>query len=52
VDTTSIREPRPEVPPEKRLKELEETYRHEILDVEERCELNDRVVRLRRRLGL
>jgi hypothetical protein len=30
---------------------LEESYRHELMDEEERQELRDRVLRLRRRLG-
>jgi hypothetical protein len=33
-----------------RLKELEERYRHELLSDEERQELRDRVLKLRRRL--
>ena len=37
---------------EKRLALLEERYRHELMDVEERQELCDRVLRLRRRFGL
>jgi hypothetical protein len=52
VDTTSIREPRPKVPPEKHLAKLEERYRHELIDAEERLELRKRILRLRRRLGL
>jgi hypothetical protein len=48
---TIIREPRSEVTPEKRLKELEETYRHEILDPEERLELHERILRIQRRLN-
>jgi hypothetical protein len=53
VDTTSIREPHPKVPSEaeKRLEKLEERYRHELMDDEERLELRDRVLALRRRLG-
>ena len=31
---------------------LEESYRHELMDEDERQELRDRVLRLRRRLGL
>jgi hypothetical protein len=34
------------------LADLEERYRHELMDDEERCELRDRVLRLRRRLRL
>ena len=33
------------------LRSLEERYRHELMDDEERQELRDRVLRLRRRLG-
>jgi hypothetical protein len=36
---------------QKRLAQLEERYRHELMDDEERQELRDRVVRLRRKLG-
>lgn len=36
--------------PEARLLRLEEVYRHEILDDEERCELLDVIVRLRRKV--
>ena len=52
MDTRIIREPHPKVPNEgeKRLARLEERYRHELLDVEERCELRERI--LRRKLGL
>jgi hypothetical protein len=34
------------------LERLEERYRHELMDDEERQEVRDRVLRLRRRLGL
>ena len=37
---------------QKRLAKLEERYRHELLGDEERQELHDRVLHLRRRLGL
>ena len=37
---------------EKRLALLEERYRHELTDAEERLELRERILRLRRRLGL
>jgi hypothetical protein len=47
VDNTSIREPRPKIPPEKRLAYLEERLAHELMDDEEREELRDRIVRLR-----
>jgi hypothetical protein len=49
VDTRIIREPRPKVPPEKRLALLEERYRHELMNDEGRQELRDRVLALRRR---
>jgi hypothetical protein len=52
VDTRIIRKPRSKVPPEERLARLEERYRHELMDDEERQELRDRVLALRRRLGL
>jgi len=50
VDTPSIREPRPKVPPEKRLAYLEERLAHELMDDEERQQLRDQVLRLRRRM--
>ncbi len=37
---------------EKRLAKLEERYRHELAHVAERCELRERILHLRRRLGL
>jgi hypothetical protein len=49
VDTRSIRTPSTQVPAEKRLAALEERYRHEILDTDERCELRERILRLRLR---
>ncbi len=52
MDTRSIRTPSTEVPAEKeRLEKLEERLAHELMDEEERQELNDQVLRLRRRLG-
>jgi hypothetical protein len=55
VDTRSIRTPEvPASPPsteEERLARLEERLRHELMDDEERQELRDRVLALRRRLG-
>jgi hypothetical protein len=36
---------------EKKLADLEERLRHADLGIEERCELEDRVLRLRRRLS-
>jgi hypothetical protein len=47
---TIIRTPSTEVPAEKRLAALEERYRHELMDANERCELRERIVRIRRRL--
>jgi hypothetical protein len=38
-------------PEEKHLSALEERYRHELLGVEERCELEEKVLRLRRKLS-
>ena len=37
---------------EKRLATLEERYRHELMDTEERCELRERILRRRRKLGV
>ena len=37
---------------EKRLATLEERYRHEIVDAEQRCELPKRTLRLRRKIGV
>jgi hypothetical protein len=51
VDTRIIRKPRPKVLPEKRLARLEERLAHEFMPDEERQELRDQVIRLRRRLG-
>jgi hypothetical protein len=51
VDTRIIRKPGPKAPPEERLEKLEERLAHELMDEEERQELNDQVLRLRRRLG-
>jgi hypothetical protein len=49
VDSRSIRTPSAEVPADKeRLEKLEERYRHELMDDEERCELRDRILRLHR----
>ncbi len=41
-----------ESPDERRLRALEEKYRHELLGEDERLELRETIVRLRRRLGL
>jgi hypothetical protein len=52
VDTRSIRTPSAEVPADKeRLTELEERYRHELMDADERLELRERTLRLRRELS-
>ena len=56
VDTTSIRTPSTDVPAEQerselRLAELEERYRHELMGDEERSELRECVLRLRRKLS-
>lgn len=47
----TIRPEGEKVAAEKRLATLAERYRHELLDVEERAELRDRILRLRRRLS-
>jgi hypothetical protein len=49
VDTTSIRTPSTEG--EAKLAKLEERYRHELMDDEERQELRERILRIRRRLS-
>jgi len=36
---------------ERRLARLEERYRRELMGVEERCELRDRILRLKRKVG-
>jgi hypothetical protein len=33
------------------LKEATERYRHELMDEEERCELRDRIIRLKKKLA-
>jgi hypothetical protein len=43
---------RPTIDPATRLATLEEKYRHDILGEDERLELREAIVRLRRRLGL
>ena len=48
--TSIIREPDSKVPADKLLARLEERYRHELMDDEERLALRDRVIGLRRRL--
>ena len=52
MDTRIIRKPRPKIPIEERLARLEERLAHELMDDGERQELRDRVLGLRRRLGL
>jgi hypothetical protein len=37
---------------QRKLRELEDAYRHQLMPDEERMEVRDRVLRLRRRLGL
>jgi hypothetical protein len=49
--TPIIREPDSKVPADKRLARLEERFRHELMDDEERQVLRDRVLALRRRLS-
>ena len=50
VDTTKSSAPAHPSPAEKHLAKLEERYRHECMDDEERGELEDLVLRLRRRI--
>jgi hypothetical protein len=51
-DPFSAKTPKPAPKPkEKRLRELEDRYRHELMDDEDRQHLRDRVLRLRRRLA-
>ena len=54
MDKPKSSAPRAPVDPkdQRRLAVLEDRLRHEILSVDERLELKDRVVKLRRRLGL
>ena len=40
----------PETPEERRLRSLEDRYRNELMNEEERCELRDRILKLRRKL--
>jgi hypothetical protein len=49
VDTTSIRTPSTEG--EAKLAKLEDRLRHELMDDEERQELRERIIRIRRRLN-
>jgi hypothetical protein len=52
--TPIIREPNSKVPAgteHKRRAALKDRYRHELMDDEERQELRDRILRLRRRLS-
>jgi hypothetical protein len=51
VDTTDSSAPAHPSTEEKKLAKLEERYRHELMDDEQRQELRDRVLRLRRRLS-
>jgi hypothetical protein len=39
-------------PTNQKLAKFEERYRHELMDDEERQEIRERILRLRRRLGL
>jgi hypothetical protein len=52
VDTTKDSAPAHPSTEEKKLAKLEERLAHELLDHDERQELRDRVLALRRRLGL
>ena len=51
VDTTKSSAPAHPSPEEQHLATLVERYRHELVDVEERCELRERILHLRWRLG-
>jgi hypothetical protein len=51
VDTPTIRTPTEKVAWLRQLRVLEERYRHELMDDEERQGLRDRVIGLRRRLS-
>jgi hypothetical protein len=51
VDITKSSAPAHPSTEEKRLARLEERYHHELMDVEERSELRERILRLRRKLG-
>ena len=42
--------PAPETPEERRLRALEDRYRNELMDEQERLELRDRILKLRRKL--
>ena len=54
MDPTKSSSPahQPKLTEEECLAKQEERYRHELMDDEERQELRDRILRLRRRLGL
>jgi hypothetical protein len=49
MDTRKHNAPRAPVDPKTRLMKLEATYAHELMSIEERLELRERLVRLRRR---
>ena len=51
VDTTKSSAPAHPSTAEKRLAVLEERLAHELMDDEERAELRDRILRLRRKLS-
>ena len=51
MDARIIRESRPKAPAEERLARLEERFKHELMDADERLELRERIVRLRRKLS-
>jgi len=52
VDTAKDSAPAHPSTEEKRLGKLEERYRHELMGDEERLELRERILRLRRHLGI
>lgn len=51
MDSTTIAHPSSlETTEERRLRALEDRYRNELMSEEERCELRDRILKLRRKL--
>lgn len=47
----SVPRPRTERTPAERLAKLEDRYRHELMDPEQRCELQDRIRKLKNKAG-
>ena len=52
MDKSKSSAPRVPVAPKTRLQRLEEKYRHKLVGEDERLELLEAIVRLRRKLGL